>query len=99
MIGLEKVVRLSLLVTNGPEGAAEAEAETEEEKQFVAEMRTTKGHGSMIQTLPFEFDFNAEDSPDFDRDAWEEAGSPPDRKWEFVREYTPPPVGWMPKMF
>jgi len=98
MIELERLVRLALLVTNGPEGAAEEEAENDEETQVVAELRRTKGDDSMIQEPPIDLDFDAADSPDFDWDAWEAAGFPQDRKREFIRDYEPPKMGWRPTL-
>lgn len=97
MISVERASDLGVLVQIGGEGVAEAEAKTDEEKELVAQLReSVQPVPGMIVDFPVEFAFDPADSPDFDSDAWEAAGFPKDRKHEFVREYKPKPIDWMP---
>lgn len=63
----------------------------ESERRIVHDMMAELGALGLIEYPgdSSDFDFDATDSPDFDSDAWEAAGSPPDRKQEFVKDYEP----------
>lgn len=97
MIPVERASRLTVLALGRVEGAAEADAMNEEEKKFVENLRNELTHSAgMIVSPPVEFDFDILDSPDFDLDRWIADGAPQEKKAEYLRPWTPKPIGWMP---
>lgn len=95
-VELERAIQLRLMVRNGNEGDAEANAKTDEERELVTQMRLSEPNGMFIESLPQDFDFGGDrDHPDFDHDRWVEDGMPEDTK-PYVGDYQPKPFGWMP---